>query len=79
MLYYVAELTTEGTQTVIEFPDCPGCVTFADKAEDIATVAQEALEVWLAEHLSGGEAPPRPALMGNRRNPTQSRSAGRAR
>ncbi len=59
-MYYVAKLSKEGAQTVIEFPDCPGCATFAEKGEDIGTVAQEALEVWLAEHLSGGEAPPRP-------------------
>ena len=27
---YVALLTKEGAQTLAEFPDCPGCQTFAE-------------------------------------------------
>lgn len=44
---YVAALTREGAQTLIEFPACPGCQTFADPDEDVAAVAREALEGWL--------------------------------
>lgn len=57
---YVAELSREGRQTLIEFPDCPGCQTFADPGDDVAELARDALEGWLAVHLEGGEAPPRP-------------------
>lgn len=57
---YVAALSSEHGHTLIEFPDCPGCQTFADASEDISTVAEEALEGWLEVHLEGGDAPPRP-------------------
>jgi DNA-binding XRE family transcriptional regulator/predicted RNase H-like HicB family nuclease len=61
---YVAELGKEGKRTLIHFPDCPGCDTFADTSagEEVTTVAREALEAWLAAHLVGGEAPPRPTM-----------------
>lgn len=58
---YVAELAREGRRTLIEFPDLPGCVTFAEANEDVEAVAREALEGWLAVHLEGGEAPPQPS------------------
>ena len=57
---YLADLAREGRRTLIEFPDCPGCQTFADPGEDVTEVAREALESWLEVHLEGGEAPPRP-------------------
>ena len=57
---YVAVTAKEGRQTLIEFPDCPGCQTFADPGENVAEVAREALEGWLAVSLERGDAPPRP-------------------
>jgi DNA-binding XRE family transcriptional regulator len=57
---YLADLAREGRRTLIEFPDCPGCQTFAEPDEDVTEVAREALEGWLEVHLEGGEAPPRP-------------------
>ncbi len=58
---YAAVITKEGLQTLADFPDCPGCQTFADPGEDIAAVAQEALAGWLETHLQEGDAPPRPS------------------
>jgi predicted RNase H-like HicB family nuclease/DNA-binding XRE family transcriptional regulator len=58
---YLADLAREGRRTLIDFPDCPGCQTFAEQREDVAEVAREALEGWLEVHLEGGEAPPRPS------------------
>jgi HTH-type transcriptional regulator / antitoxin HipB len=57
---YLAILAREGARTLIEFPDCPGCVTFAGPREDVAGIARDALEGWLVVHLADGEAPPRP-------------------
>jgi len=57
---YVARLTKEGRRTLIEFPDCPGCLTFADAGEDVRAVAREALEGWLEAQLLHGDAPRQP-------------------
>jgi DNA-binding XRE family transcriptional regulator/predicted RNase H-like HicB family nuclease len=57
---YVARLTKDGRRTLISFPDCPGCETFAERGEDVAAVAREALEGWLESHLVTGDAPPMP-------------------
>ena len=32
---YPAILTTEGTYTLISFPDCSGCRTFVEPGEDV--------------------------------------------
>ena len=63
---YVAKLSKEGRYTLIDFPDCDGCQTFADPddGEDAASVARDALEGWLIAHLVDGEAPPQPARHG---------------
>lgn len=58
---YFARTSKDRGRTLIEFPDCPGCITFAEKGEDVHAVAAEALELWLTEHLSGGVAPPPPS------------------
>jgi predicted RNase H-like HicB family nuclease/DNA-binding XRE family transcriptional regulator len=55
---YYGIVTHEGEQTLVEFPDAPGCQTFADRGEDIHALAQEALEGWIEAHLAHGEAPP---------------------
>ena len=59
---YMARLTKDGRRTLISFPDCPGCETFAERGEDVAAMAREALEGWLQSHLVTGEAPPRPVV-----------------
>jgi HTH-type transcriptional regulator/antitoxin HipB len=59
---YVAEIEREGVNVLINFPDCPGCQTFADLSmgEDVLEVARDAIEGWLTSALSDGETPPRP-------------------
>jgi predicted RNase H-like HicB family nuclease/DNA-binding XRE family transcriptional regulator len=57
---YSALVTKEGRQTLVEFPGCPGCQTFADPGEDLAERAEEALAGWLEAHLASGQAPPEP-------------------
>jgi len=56
---YDAFIHREGSRILAEFPDCPGCQTFAT-GDEIASTAQEALEGWLEAHLVGGKVPPRP-------------------
>ena len=60
-MHYPAIVTTEGQHTLAEFPDCPGCQTFASPGQDIVARAQEAIEGWLEVHLEDGQAPPRPS------------------
>ena len=57
---YSALVTKEGRQTLVEFPGCPGCQTFADPGEDLAERAEDALAGWLEAHLASGQAPPEP-------------------
>jgi predicted RNase H-like HicB family nuclease/DNA-binding XRE family transcriptional regulator len=59
-MQYAAYVYQEGQQWLAEFPDAPGCQTFADSREELRESAQEAIEGWLEAHLVGGEAPPRP-------------------
>ncbi len=61
-MQYPAIITQEGKRTLAEFPDCPGCVTFAEPGEDILALAQEALTSWLEVHLEDGAVPPRPTV-----------------
>jgi predicted RNase H-like HicB family nuclease/DNA-binding XRE family transcriptional regulator len=60
-MHYDALVTRAGRRQLVEFPDCPGCQTFAEPGEDVSAVAQEALEGWLELHLEDGDAPPRPS------------------
>ena len=60
-MQYVAVTRKEGRSTLIEFPDCPGCQTFAEPREVAEDVARDALEGWLELHLEDGDAPPRPS------------------
>lgn len=60
-MQYPAIVLNEGKHTLAEFPDCPGCQTFATAGEDIDGMAAEALAGWLAVGLEDGEVPPRPS------------------
>jgi transcriptional regulator with XRE-family HTH domain/predicted RNase H-like HicB family nuclease len=57
---YFARTTREGKRWLAEFPDAPGCQTFADTREALFGEAVEALEGWLEAHLENGRVPPRP-------------------
>jgi predicted RNase H-like HicB family nuclease/DNA-binding XRE family transcriptional regulator len=58
---YKALVFREGSSWLAEFPDCPGCQTFADSEEELSGMAKDALEGWLEAHLVDGQAPPRPS------------------
>jgi DNA-binding XRE family transcriptional regulator/predicted RNase H-like HicB family nuclease len=58
---YLAQLSKEGRRTLISFPDCPGCQTFADRRDEVDALAREALEGWLEAHLVTGDVPPLPS------------------
>jgi DNA-binding XRE family transcriptional regulator len=58
---YIAQLRKDGRRTLITFPDCPGCQTFANRRDEIDSVAREALEGWLETHLVTGDLPPLPS------------------
>jgi len=59
-MHYDAIIRREGKYVLAEFPDCPGCQTFAGSADELASAAQDALEGWLEAHLVGRQIPPRP-------------------
>lgn len=61
-MFYVANVTFDSKYWDADFPDCPGCHTFAGSREELRAAAQEALEGWLEAHLIDGEAPPRPQI-----------------
>lgn len=58
-LQYLAYVRKEGRHYLIEFPDAPGCQTFADREADVYATAKEAIEGWLEAHLVGGLELPR--------------------
>jgi DNA-binding XRE family transcriptional regulator/predicted RNase H-like HicB family nuclease len=60
IMEYAARITREGKWVLAEFPDCPGCQTFADPGQSIDELAQDALKGWLESHLKRDLAPPRP-------------------
>lgn len=57
---YLAVLTREGQNTLVAFPDCPGCQTFGRTRSKAVANAREAVEGWLEAHLVSGDAPPKP-------------------
>lgn len=61
---YSAKLTYEDGAVLVEFPDCPGCVTEGDDRKHAEQQAREALEGWLETQLQEGELPPRPSYRG---------------
>jgi predicted RNase H-like HicB family nuclease len=60
---YPARLIKQGQDTLIEFPDCPGCQTVAGPDEEFLGRALEALTGWLETRLEEGEVPPQPSAM----------------
>ena len=67
MLYHARTTIDKRGRVEIDFPDCPGCQTFADADEDPVAVAREALDGWLEAHLVDGDAPPQPSAMPTRK------------
>ena len=59
-MFYPALVFREGRHWLAEFPDAPGCQTFADSETALMARAAEALEGWLEAHLVDGQAPPAP-------------------
>jgi predicted RNase H-like HicB family nuclease/DNA-binding XRE family transcriptional regulator len=60
-MQYPARISREGKYILADFPDCPGCQTFAESRDDLQAAAKEALEGWLEAHLVSGHVPPRPS------------------
>ncbi|MEZ4457238.1 MAG: helix-turn-helix transcriptional regulator [Gemmatimonadales bacterium] len=58
---YLAIVRREGRYETAEFPDCPGCQTFAEAPDDLAVAAAEALAGWLETSLAHGDAPAPPS------------------
>ena len=56
-MHYVAKLTREGKNWLVQFPDCPGCQTFGSSRDEALEMAKDALEGWLEVHLADGAAP----------------------
>jgi predicted RNase H-like HicB family nuclease/DNA-binding XRE family transcriptional regulator len=61
-MFYVAHVCKEGKHWLAEFPDAPGCQTFAGSKDELRAAAKEALEGWLEAHLVGGQVPSRPQV-----------------
>jgi predicted RNase H-like HicB family nuclease/DNA-binding XRE family transcriptional regulator len=59
-MFYIAHVSREGKHLLAEFPDAPGCQTFAESQEELREAAKEALEGWLEAHLISGQSPHRP-------------------
>ena len=61
-MYYQAIVTQEGDEWLAEFPDCPGCQTFANSRPKVIKAAAEALDGWLETTLAAGDIPQLPSL-----------------
>jgi uncharacterized protein (DUF983 family) len=62
-LVYPAILTIEAGRTLVSFPDCPACRTFAEPGEDVLPIAQHALAGRLAVAIQGETEPPHPTSL----------------
>lgn len=60
VMHYPAVVAREGRVLLAEFPDCPGCQTFAEDQESLEANAEEALTGWLESNLGRDLVPPRP-------------------
>jgi uncharacterized protein (DUF983 family)/predicted RNase H-like HicB family nuclease len=63
LLVYPAILTTEAGRTLVSFPDCPTCRTFAEPGEDVLPIAQHALTGRLAAAIQDETEPPHPTSL----------------
>jgi uncharacterized protein (DUF983 family)/predicted RNase H-like HicB family nuclease len=63
-LIYPAILTTEAGRTLVSFPDCPACRTFAEPGEEVLPLAQHALAGRLAAAIQDETEPPHPTSLG---------------
>lgn len=61
-MHYEAFVSRDGERYLIEFPDCVGCQTFADSADEVAAMARDALEGWLETSLAEHRVPPAPTV-----------------
>lgn len=57
---YCANVSQEGSNWLINFPDCKGCQTFGASYREAMEMAKEALTGWCEVHLLAGDALPRP-------------------
>jgi antitoxin HicB len=57
-MQYTAFVSRDGDNYLIEFPDCPGCQTFAESEVEVMAMAREALEGWLEATLAERRLPP---------------------
>jgi hypothetical protein len=60
---YPAVLASEGSQTLIVFPDLPGCQVYASINDNLLRQAQDALVDYLREELKGAEVPAPPSQL----------------
>jgi predicted RNase H-like HicB family nuclease len=61
LIAYAANITRERRYWLADFPECPGCQTFALSEHELRRVAEEALAGWLEAQIAVGAAPPTPA------------------
>lgn len=59
-MIYTGIVSREGKHWLVEFPDAPGCQTFATSRTKLIAEAHDALVGWLEAHLETGRAPPVP-------------------
>lgn len=57
---YVARVAREGKHWLVEFPDAPGCQTFAKSRAELESMARDALLGWLNVTIDHGRQLPRP-------------------
>lgn len=53
----------QGSAWGITFPDLPGCVSAADRFEDLPVQAQEAVALWLEVEAEAGRPAPAPSAL----------------
>jgi len=61
-LPYQLLITPDDEGFGVEVPDLPGCYTHAEHWEDIQSMAQEAMALWIGVMLADGKPIPEPAL-----------------
>lgn len=52
---YKAFVERTGSQFVVSFPDCPGCLTFGETYDEAIAMGKEALDGWLAAEAERGK------------------------